>query len=92
MKRFRFLQEPLEPAPMKAEVGELFERTSLVDSRIVGELSSLDQGEYDRVLQSDEHRSDSGQRERILVRCEIQRRHFFRGEGRQPWCLLRKSE
>lgn len=65
MERLRFLQEPLQPAALMAQRFQLLNRTSLVYPRVMRKLRALNQGEYDRVFQTDQRRTDAIKGERV---------------------------
>jgi hypothetical protein len=50
MKGLGLLQEPFQPTSTKPKVCQFLESASLIYARIVCELRSFDQREYDRVL------------------------------------------
>lgn len=65
MERLRFLEEPLQPAALVAERFQLLNRTSLVDPRVMRKLRALNQGEDDRVFETDQRRTDAIKGERV---------------------------
>ena len=58
-------KEPIKPTPLEIQLSKLFEPSFLVYLRVVGELSSLDETEYDRVFEPGQNGTDPIEREGI---------------------------
>ena len=73
VERFRLFQEPFEPAAVETESCELWEGAALVYLWVVCELSPLNEGKDDGVLQPRQYRPDAIQRQRVAGEHEVLR-------------------
>ena len=65
MERLGLGKEPIKPTPLEIQPSKLFESPLLVYLRVMRELSTLDETEYDRVLEPGQNGTNPIEREGV---------------------------